>query len=395
VLRSRAFKAASAVLARDHDRLVADIIAITQIPAPPFNETARGRDYAARLTAAGLRDVETDAIGNVMGLRRGTGPAGRPLLVVAAHLDTVFPEGTVVTVRRQGTRLSAPGVGDDSRGLAVLLAWVRAMDAARVRTSSDILFVGTVGEEGSGDLRGVRHLLSQGRYQGRIARFIAVDGSDAAQIVTRGVGSRRYRTVFRGPGGHSFGAFGIVTPMAAMARVVSGLYAVRPASPETTYSASVVSGGTSINAIPSEVALEVDLRSADPVALTALDNAYITLVEEAVAAENGARSTAFGQLTAERLLVGDRPAGRTGETEPLARVMASAARAFGYSPRFAAVSTDANIPMSLGIPAVAIGSGGVGGRVHAPDEWIDVAPEESLRGMRVGLAGVIAAARLR
>ena len=203
IVQSPAFKTAVATLDRDHDRMVQDIVTLTEIPAPPFKEAAKGKAYMAMLQAAGLGDVEMDGEGNVMGLRRGTGPAGGPVVVLAAHLDTVFPEGTAVKVRREGTRLFAPGVGDDTRSLAVLLAYARAMDAAKIRTRSDILFVGDVGEEGPGDLRGMRYLFGKGKYKDRIKAFFSMDGTDAARVTFGAVGSRRYRVTFHGPGGHS------------------------------------------------------------------------------------------------------------------------------------------------------------------------------------------------
>jgi di/tripeptidase len=393
VVASPAFKTAVATLDREHDRTVADIVALTEIPAPPFKEATRAKAYMAMLKGHGLTDVEMDAEGNVMGLRRGTGPAGGPVVVLAAHLDTVFPEGTDVKVRREGTKLHAPGVGDDTRSLAVLLAYVRALDAAKVRTKRDILFVGNVGEEGPGDLRGVRHIFGKGKYKGRVAAFFSMDGSDASQIVYGAVGSRRYRVTFKGPGGHSYGAFGIVNPMAAMGQAVVDLNAVKvPAKPRTTYATSVVGGGTSVNSIPDAVWLEVDMRSESPEELAKLDAKFLQIVKDAVAHENAARSTRIGSVTAEVKLIGDRPTGATRADAEIVRTTQAAVRAAGYTPVLGASSTDANIPISLGIPAVTIGSGGSGGRAHSVDEWIDVAKPESLRGMTVGLAAVLAMA---
>jgi acetylornithine deacetylase/succinyl-diaminopimelate desuccinylase-like protein len=392
--RSPAWQAAGEALARDHDRTVADIVTLTQIPAPPFKEAARARAYADMFRAHGLTDVEIDSEGNVLGLRKGSGEG--PLVVLAAHLDTVFPEGVDVTVRREGTRLMAPGVGDDTRSLAVLLAYVRALDAAGIRTRSDILFVGNVGEEGPGDLRGVRHLFNSGKYKGRISAFFSMDGTDASRVVTGGVGSKRYRVAFKGPGGHSYGAFGMVNPMAAMAQAVDGLYQiVPPASPKTTYSASVTGGGTSVNSIPDEVWTEFDMRSEDAGELAALEARFKSVVAQAVEAENKARSTRYGPVTVQYTLIGDRPAGHTPKDAAIVRATLAAIRAQGYSPEMEFSSTDANLPMNLGIPAVTIGSGGSGGRAHAHDEWIDVEPQASLRGMKVGLAALLAVAGVR
>jgi len=393
IVRSPAFKAAVATLDREHDRMVGDIVALTEIPAPPFKEAARGKAYLAMLKAHGLSEVEMDGAGNVMGLRRGTGPAGAPLVVLAAHLDTVFPEGTVTKVHREGTRLSAPGVGDDTRSLAVLLAYIRALNAAKVQTRSDILFVGDVGEEGPGDLRGMRYLFGKGKYKDRVKAFFSMDGNEAQRVTYGAVGSRRYRVAFHGPGGHSYGAFGIVNPMAAMGHAIDQLYEVKvPATPRTTYAASVVGGGVSVNSIPADVWLEVDMRSEDEAELAKLGAKFLAILQEAGAHENAARSTRIGKVSVEPKLIGERPTGHTSADALIVATTAAAARAAGYTPELGASSTDSNIPISLGIPAVTIGSGGLGGRVHSLDEWIDVAKPESLRGMTVGLAAVLAMA---
>lgn len=393
IVQSAAFKQAVATLDREHDRMVADIVTLTEIPAPPFKEATRARAYMAMLKAHGLTDVEMDAEGNVMGVRRGTGPAGGPVVVLAAHLDTVFPEGTDVKVRREGTRLSAPGVGDDTRSLAVLLAYVRALDAAKVSTKSDILFVGNVGEEGPGDLRGMRYLFGKGKYKDRVKAFFSMDGTGAERVTYGAVGSRRYRVAFHGPGGHSYGAFGIVNPMAAMGLAIDQLYEVKvPAKPRTTYSASVVGGGVSVNSIPADVWLEVDMRSESKEELARLDAKFLQILKDAAEHENAARSTRVGKVTVAPKLIGERPTGATSAEAAIVKTTEAAARAAGYTPELGASSTDSNIPISLGIPAVTIGSGGTGGRAHSLDEWIDVAKPESLRGMTVGLAAVLAMA---
>ena len=393
IARSPAFKAAAAALDANHERMVGEIVQLTEIPAPPFKEAAKGRAYAAMLKAAGLSDVETDPEGNVTGLRRGTGPAGGPLVVLAAHLDTVFPDGTNVKVRRDGTKLYAPGVGDDTRSLAVVLAYVRALDAAKIRTRSDILFVGDVGEEGPGDLRGMRYLFGKGKYKDRIKAFFSMDGLEPQRVTYGAVGSRRYRVAFHGPGGHSYGAFGIVNPMAAMGRAVDQLYETKvPAKPRTTYSASVVGGGVSVNSIPADVWLEVDMRSESAEELAKLDARFQAVLKEAAEHENAARDTRLGKVTVTPKLIGERPTGATSQDAAIVRTVAAAARAQGYAPDFGASSTDSNIPISLGIPAVTIGSGGSGGRAHSLDEWIDVAKPESLRGMSVGLLALLATA---
>ena len=391
IMQSPAYRKIVEVLEADHDRTVADIVALTEIPAPPFGEGPKGAHYLEMLRTHGLEDVEVDGIGNAMGLRRGAGNG--PLIVVAAHLDTVFPAGTVVTVRREGTKLFAPGVGDDTRSLAVLLAYIRALDAAGVRTSSDILFVGDVGEEGLGDLRGIRHLFTEGKYKDRIKAFFTVDSPDMEGLVVGGVGSKRYRATFRGPGGHSYGAFGLVSPAFAMAQAMLELSRVAvPGKPKTTFSASVFGGGTSVNSIPNEVWVEVDLRSEAPVELARLEQRFLAILDQAVQAENHARSTEQGAITVEATLIGDRPAGSTAADSDIVKHSTAALEAHGFAVRHVASSTDANIPMSLGIPAVKIGSGGTGGRGHSLDEWIDVEQSNSVRGMAAGLTTILAVA---
>ena len=394
ILASKGYKTAVQTLADTHDQTVADIITLTEIPAPPFHETERGKAYLARLQAAALTDVETDAEGNVMGLRRGTAHVdGGPVVVFAAHLDTVFPAGTDVKVRREGTKLMAPGVGDDTRSLATLLAYLRALDAGKIKTKADILFVGNVGEEGAGDLRGVRYLFNKSKYAGRIKAFISMDGADPRYVVNQGVGSKRYHIAFHGPGGHSYGAYGMVNPMAAMGKTVADLYTIQtPSNPKTTYAASVVGGGTSVNAIPHDVFLEVDLRSESAAELAKLDAQLNDILVKAVALENKARSTQYGSVTYEAKVIGERPTGRTDEAAPIVQITQAASRALGFETRFEASSTDSNVPMSLGIPAVTIGSGGSAGRAHALDEWVDVEKATSLKGMQVGLVSLLALA---
>lgn len=391
LMASPAYAKMRETLEREHDRTVEDIITLTQIPSPPFSETARANAYREMLRAHGLAEVEMDAIGNVMGIRRGIGNG--PMVAVAAHLDTVFPAGTDVTVRREGTKLHAPGVGDDTRSLAVLLAFIRALDAANVRTASDILFVGDVGEEGLGDLRGIRHLFTEGKYRDRIKAFFTVDSPDVEVIAVGGIGSKRYHVTFRGPGGHSFGAFGTVNPLYAMAQAMMELSRTHvPANPKTTFCASVVGGGTSINSIPSEVWMDVDLRSQSVDELARLESRFHAIIEHAVAAENHARAAQTGEVKAELKVVGDRPAGATPMDSDIVRLSTAAIAAHEFSPRHEFSSTDANIPMSLGIPAIKIGSGGSGGRGHSLDEWIDVEKEASVRGMLAGLTAIVAVA---
>lgn len=287
----------------------------------------------------------------------------------------------------------APGIGDDSRGLAALVAISRAMDQAHITTDRDIMFVGDVGEEGPGDLRGMRYLFANNPRAKAAAGFISIDSTGAGKIVTRGVGSNRYHIVFSGPGGHSYDKFGIVNPLVPLAKTVTGLYQISvPSEPKVTYSASVVGGGTSVNTIPPQVFLDVDMRSTSPTEVARIDNELRAIANRAVEEENAAGSTERGKVSVDFQVIGKRPAGQTDETKGLSAIAFSSARQLGYDSHFISVSTDANVPMSLGIPAITIGSGGTGGAEHSPDEWIDVEPKESVNGLSAGMATIIAAA---
>lgn len=390
IIASPSYRAAAAALDTRHDQWVADIVKITEIPAPPFKEQARARAVAEMLRARGL-DPKIDAEGNVLALRKGTVPG--PVVVVAAHLDTVFPEGTNVTVRREGTKLSAPGVGDDSSGVATLLALVDALNAGRVQTRSDILFVGNVGEEGLGDLRGVRYLFEKGEYKGRIRAFFSLDGGGLDSITTGGTGSKRYRVTFNGPGGHSYGAFGIVNPLVPLAKTVSAMYDIKvPATPKTTFSASVIGGGTSVNAIPNSVWLEVDMRSASAAELAKLEQQFLAIVPRTIAEENSVRSTRAGTVSADIKPIGARPAGHTTDNADIIRFADAAYRAEGLTVHKETSSTDSNEPMSLGIPAITMSRVVKSGGAHSPAEWVDVDKAPNVKLKRILLATILVTA---
>ncbi|WP_420403565.1 M20/M25/M40 family metallo-hydrolase [Nisaea sp.] len=385
------FEKAAEALRAGHDRFVEELITLTEIPSPPFKEEKRAAAYEEMFRALGLEEVQRDGIGNVTGLRRGRGNG--PIVVAASHLDTVFPEGTDVTVRREDTKLFAPGVGDDTKGLATLLAFIRALDAAGIETEQDILFVGDVGEEGKGDLRGIRYLFTENPYRERIASFFTFDGIDTQDLVTAGVGSYRYRVAFRGPGGHSLGAFGTVNPAYALGQFLVGMSRIEvPGDPRSSYCASTFQGGTSVNAIPEEVWTEIDLRSESAEVLDRVDGEVKALIEAAVKAENARGDTSNGEITVELTRIGNRPAGTTPHNSTIVEASVAAIRAYGFEPEFSASSTDANIPMSLGVPAVKFGHGGAGGRAHSLEEWVDVEPELSLRGQCAGLLALVATA---
>lgn len=396
ILASPAFKAAAARIDQEHGRIVDDGIKLTEIPAPPFKEEARAKEFQKMLQAAGLPDARIDEEGNVLALRKGTHGDGK-VVVVSAHLDTVFPAGTDVKVKRQGNKLHAPGVGDDTMSLSVLAAFVRAMQAANIKTRDDILFVGTVGEEGPGDLRGVRYLFNKGPYKGKIKSFFSIEAGSVADITNGGVGSKRYRVTFSGPGGHSFGAFGLVHPMFALGQAATEFSRIQvAASPKTTYSIGVIGGGTSVNSIPVNGWMEVDMRSESMPDLKRVEDRMLKIVQEAADGENFARSTKEGKITADAKLIGDRPAGSTDLKTDLAQYAKAAIEAGGYKVAYRWSSTDSNLPMSLGIPALTIGRAAPdrGGRAHSLDEWIDVEKEPMVKAITTSLSIVLAAARM-
>lgn len=349
---------------------------ICEIAAPPFKEAARAAEFKRRLEALGISNVRIDATGNVIGERAGTG--GGPTVVLSAHLDTVFPEGTNVKVRRDstaagGTRLSAPGIGDDCRGLAAVLAVARAMRSADVRTAGMVYFVGTVGEEGPGNLRGVRALFA-GELKGKIDYFISVDGTGFG-AVSGAVGSNRYRVSYKGPGGHSYGAFGMPNPIHAMGRAIAKMadFTV-PASPRTTFSASVVSGGTSVNSIPYEAIVEVDMRSESATSLATLDAKFQTAISDALREERARWPDSKVPLTLVIDTIGIRPAGSQPDSARIVRVAVEAGRALGFPVTPHASSTDSNVPIGLGIPAITLDAGGRSATAHSLTESYDDGP---------------------
>ncbi len=386
LMRDPAVRAALDAARADEPQTIAEQIRLCEIPAPPFKEAARAEAYAAAFRALGLRNVRIDAEGNVLGERPGR--AARPRLVFSAHLDTVFPEGTNVTVTRQGALLRGPGIGDDCRGLAVVLAVARAMNQAGVQTAGPITFVGTVGEEGLGDLRGVKALFRE-TLTGQVDRFVSVDGTGFG-ITHVSVGSLRYRVTFSGSGGHSYGAFGIANPVHALGRAIDAFADVRPpADPRTTFNVGRIGGGTSVNAIAADAWMEVDMRSANREALRAIDGQFHEAVDRALAAEN-ARWGNKGQLSVKKALVGDRPAGRIAADAPIVAAAVSVTRALGLPVEITEGSTDANLPMSLNIPAITIDAGGRGTGSHSLEETFDTT--DSWQGTQRALLAAIALA---
>ncbi|MCC7415639.1 MAG: M20/M25/M40 family metallo-hydrolase [Acidobacteria bacterium] len=361
-------------------------IALCEVEAPPFKETRRAEMYAGLFRDAGLQNVRIDKAGNVLGDRPGAAP--HPHLVFTAHLDTVFPEGTAVKVARDGAVLRGPGIGDDCRGLAVLLAVVRTLNAAKIQTPGTITFVGTVGEEGLGDLRGVKQLFDD-TLKGTIDRFVSIDGAGLG-ITNGAVGSLRYRVTFKGPGGHSYGAFGLSNPIHALGRAVAAIAEFQvPADPKTTFNVGRIGGGTSVNSIPFDAWMEVDMRSTDPAALQALDAKFHAAVDRAVADEDARWHRSV--LTADKQLVGNRPAGGTPAAAPIVRAAVSATRALDLPVSLGASSTDSNVAMNRGIPAITIDGGGDSSGSHALDESYDTT--DSWRGTERALLICLALAQ--
>ena len=367
LMQTAGVKAALAAAKANEPQAIDDQIRFCEIPAASFNESARGAELRRTFQQLGLQNVRVDGAGNVLGDRPGA--AQRPRLVIAAHLDTVFPDGTDVRVRREGPMLYGPGIGDDCRGLGVLVATIRALKQASVQTPGSITFVANVGEEGLGDLRGMKQLFND-TMKGQIDRFVSID-STGLSIAHVGVASRRYRVTFKGPGGHSFGSFGLANPIDAMGRAIAKIAEFQvPTEPRTTFNVGRVGGGTSVNSIPFEAWMEVDLRSSDRAPLASLDAAFLKAVDAAVVEENGRWGTP-GVITVVKDLVGDRPAGSTPPDAPIVQTALAVGQALALRLGLAEGSTDANLPMSLRLPAITIGGGGRGVDAHALTEAFD------------------------
>jgi acetylornithine deacetylase/succinyl-diaminopimelate desuccinylase-like protein len=387
LMQDPAVKSALAAAKRNEPHFIDEQIRICEIPAPPFHEDARGRELERLFRQMGLQDVRTDKAGNVIGVRPGA--AARPNLVFQAHLDTVFPPETNVKVTREGDVLKGPGIGDDCRGLAMMLGVIQALNDASVRTPGTITFVADTGEEGLGDLRGTKNLFNES-LKGQVDKFVSVDGTGLG-ITNVGVGSYRYRATFKGPGGHSFGAFGMANPIQAMGRAIAKIDDLQvPASPKTTFNVGRVGGGTSVNAIPFECWMEVDMRSSDKDSLETLHGKYKAAVEQAVKEEN-ARWNGRSPVAVDNALVGYRPAGMTAADLPIVVAAIAVTKLFGAPGTLGEGSTDSNVPMDLGIPAVTIGSGGAGSGAHSLNETFNI--NNSYLGTQRGLLLAVGLAR--
>jgi len=368
------------------DAITEEHIRICSIPASPFGEQERAEYLSRKFSELGLTEVEIDEEGNCLGLLRGTSQS--PLVVVSAHLDTVFSKETDFNVFRRENKLFAPGIADDGCGLAALIALVRAIQTERIPIEGSILFVGTVGEEGEGNLRGVRHLFTKGRWANHVDAFLSFDGPGLDRITNRALGSRRYRVAVTGPGGHSWGDFGLPNPVHAIGRGVSRLASYpAPKEPRTTFNVGRIEGGRSVNAIPSEAMMEVDLRSAAESELQRLDAFFRRAMRDAVDEENVKRRAGDPLLKLKLDLIGERPSGETPSDSPLVQLAIEATRLLGVEPRLDRSSTDSNLPISLGIPAITLGAGGTSGASHSLDEWYD--PRGRDLGLKRGLLVIL------
>ncbi|HEY7393692.1 MAG TPA: M20/M25/M40 family metallo-hydrolase [Gemmatimonadaceae bacterium] len=364
----RTLAPAHARLAAHDDAIVRAQITVAQIAAPTGEEHERAGWVARRFRDCGLSKIQTDDAGNVIGRRDGT--ADLEPVVICAHLDTVFPRDTDLSIRRQGDRLVGPGINDNGRGLAVMLALAGEIDGARLRSRRPIEFVATTGEEGVGDLRGAKQYFSQ---RGRDAHAtIAIDGAGDERIIHRALGSRRFRVSYSGPGGHSWAAFGAPNAVHAAAAAAARMAAIPlPSIPRTTLSVGRIGGGLSVNSIPDAAWLEIDVRSTSTVRLDELERTIRRIAVAAADDENGKRAFGTRSLTVGVESIGSRPCGETPAEHDLVQAAMEATRLVGRQPELALASTDANVPISQGIPAIAIGAGGRGGDAHTHGEWFD------------------------
>jgi len=368
------------------DAITEEHIRICSIPASPFGEQERAEYLSRKFSELGLSEVEIDEEGNCLGLLRGASRS--PLMVVSAHLDTVFSADTNFNVVRRNGKLYAPGIADDGCGLAALIALVQAIQTQQISIDGSILFVGTVGEEGEGNLRGVRHLFTKGRWAKHVDSFLSFDGPGLDRITNRALGSHRYRVEVTGPGGHSWGDFGLPNPVHAIGRAISRLAAYpAPKEPRTTFNVGRIEGGRSINAIPSEASMEVDLRSAAEAELQRLDAFFRRAVRDAVDEENATRRAGDPLLKLKVDLIGERPTGETPADSPLVELAMEATKLIGVNPRLDQSSTDSNLPISLGVPAITLGAGGSSAFSHSLDEWYD--PRGRDLGLKRGLLVIL------
>lgn len=362
------------------DELLQEHFRICEIPAPIFQEQARGEYIRQRFAEIGLVDVEVDRVGNVMGYwpQRNPEYSSNEYICLSAHLDTVFPATTDCRIQTRGKRFYAPGISDNASGLIGMLAMAQAFTELNLSTEMPILFVATVCEEGIGDLRGVRYLFNESRYRNQIKYFISFDGPGIERVTHRALGSKRYQVTFKGPGGHSWGDFGIVNPAHALGRVIAKMADYKPPQhPRTTYNVGVIEAGSSVNTIPHQARLQIDLRSTSETELTKIEAHLMCAIKEAMNAENQAGAYHNSRLETEIELIGHRPSGELPATAPLVQAALDATRALGVVPFLECSSTDANIPISMGLEAITLGAGGSCGGCHTLEEWYEPTHRET------------------
>ena len=355
---------------RSHTRELEDLqLEVTSIAAPPWGEAARSAWLKARFSDLALTDVHQDELGNVFGIRPGTDP-NAPYIALSAHVDTVFPAGTPIEVRRDAGKLYGPGVSDNSSGIVALLGIAGAMQAANLSNAAPILLIGDVGEEGEGDLRGMRYIFQQPKWSATIASLVVLDGAGTDTIIAEGLGSRRYEVTIRGHGGHSWSDFGVANPIIALARIVDRFSRTPvPALPKTTYNIGMINGGTSVNSIPESATMKVDTRSASVEQLDRLESALHEAVDAVIPELTGRKKQEL--LTAEVRMIGNRPAADLPVESQLLKAIRAVDAQLNNASRIQRASTDANVPLSLGREAIAIGAGGSGGGAHTIGEWYD------------------------
>lgn len=370
VLGRPAAKRARELISRLEEETFAEQLRIVAIPAPSLQERERAQYVRGRFEALGLRQVHLDEAGNVLGSLPTSRSSAAAPVVVSAHLDTVFGPDTELTPRHVGNKVYAPGITDNARGLAALLSVARSLCESGVETLTPIWFVGTVGEEGNGDLHGTKHLFRPGGELARPAAFIALDGSGIRRIVHRAIGARRLRIEIGGPGGHSWSDWGMANPLHALGKGIERILRLPgPARTQVTLTVARAGGGTTVNAIPTSAWLELDLRGEANRLVAELEAGCRRAFQEVVERENRDRRTGTEPLTLAFLIIGDRPSGQVAETDPLVAAAVAATRIVGARPELVASSTDANVPLSLGIPAVTLGAGGESGGIHTTEEW--------------------------
>jgi tripeptide aminopeptidase len=376
-------------LKSDDANTLADQKALVVIPAPTFKEQQRAEYYLGRLKAVGLEDVRIDSASNVCGVVHGTG--SRPKLLLSAHLDTVFPAGTDLTIKEKNGKLYAPGIADDARGLAAILSVVRALKAAQIHTVGDVWFCGTVGEEGLGDLKGIKQVFNDHKD---IDGYIALESPTVPndEISYQAAGSNRYRISYHGPGGHSYQAFGLPSAIHALGRAIAGISDLEtPKTPKTTFTVGTIGGGTSVNSIAADATMDLDMRSNDNDELLKLQTKAMQIARDAAVQEN--KRWGSDKLRVEIAQVGARPGGSPSPNSSVVHALWLSVKASGGTPKLAgARSTEANLPISLGIPAAVVGAGGFSQGIHSQDEWFDpsnayLGPTKALLAI-IGLAGL-------